>query len=105
MKKTEQRQINEIVEKAYPVIMAELRNTHGNYGAKQLRSCSATVLVTTNYFILRSYKTIVAAIDRNTGIMYDFLRMVYGYTATSAQHITKFGNDYKRVVTRRYYPV
>ena len=61
---------------------------------KRLRSCSAEVLETPSYFILRSYNTVVAVIDKQTGTTWDVLRMVYGYTATSAQHITKFTADY-----------
>ena len=61
---------------------------------KRLRSCSAEVLETPSFFILRSYNTVVAVIDKLTGNTWDVLRMVYGYTATSAQHITKFSNDY-----------
>ena len=61
---------------------------------KRLRSCSADVLETPNFFILRSYNTVVAVIDKLTGNTWDVLRMVYGYTATSAQHIAKFTADY-----------
>lgn len=43
---------------------------------------------------LRSYKTIIAVIDHETDTLYDFLRYVYGYTATSAHHIAKFNHDY-----------
>ena len=32
--------------------------------------------------------------NRYTGICYDVLRLVYGYTSTSAQHIAKFRHDY-----------
>ena len=61
---------------------------------KSLRRCSAQVLETPSYFILRSYNTVVAVIDKQTGYTWDVLRMVYGYTATSAQHIAKFSKDY-----------
>nr|DAW97106.1 MAG TPA: hypothetical protein [Caudoviricetes sp.] len=61
---------------------------------KRLRSCSAEVLETPNFFILRSYNTVVAVIDKMHRSTWDVLRMVYGYTATSAQHITKFTADY-----------
>ena len=61
---------------------------------KRLRSCSAEVLETPSFFILRSYNTVVAVVDKLTGSTYDVLRMVYGYTVTSAQHITKFSKDY-----------
>ena len=61
---------------------------------KRLRRCSAEVLETPTFFILRSYNTVVAVVDKRTGTTYDVLRMVYGYTATSAQHIAKFSADY-----------
>ena len=67
------------------------------YGVKrigQLRTCKASVYETKNWFILRSYRTFVAAIHKDTRIGYDFLRDVYGYTATSARHIRKFFDDY-----------
>ena len=70
-------------------------NTH------RLRSCSATVFDLVDdttgevlYHVLRSYNTIVAFIDPTTDTLYDVLRKVYGYTATSAQHIAKFSQDY-----------
>ena len=63
----------------------------------RLRYCSADVFATKNYFILRSYWTMVAVINRNSGEAADVLRGVYGYTATSAQHIRKFFQDYLAV--------
>ena len=97
MKKSEQNAINEKCEREYKDAMTELSHEICNaYGVdvKQLRTCSADVYTTTNYFILRSYNTIVAVINRNTDTLYDVLRIVYGYTATSAQHIAKFNQDY-----------
>ena len=64
-----------------------------NFG-KQLRSCSAYVLETENYYVLKSYNTIIACIDKENDSLYDFLRMVYGFTSTSAQHISKFNHEY-----------
>lgn len=68
---------------------------------KRLRSCSAEVAPVMDaetgelmYYVLRSYRTIVAAIDVSNDTLYDFLRYVYGYTSTSAQHISKFSHDY-----------
>lgn len=61
---------------------------------KRLRSSSAYVIETDNYYLLRSYNTIVAVIDKHNNICYDALRHVYGYTATSAHHISKFCADY-----------
>lgn len=60
-----------------------------------LRSCSADVWkLADGTILLRSYATFVAAITPE-GVGVDFLRYVYGYTATSAQHISKFFADYR----------
>ena len=61
---------------------------------KRLRTYSAYVCKLNRFYILKSYRTIVAVIDTEDDICYDFLRKVYGYTATSAQHISKFQLDY-----------
>ena len=66
----------------------------------KLRSCNATVENRITHIILRSYGTIVAVIDCDTGVCYDVLRVVYGYTATSAQHIAKFVKDYSIYITK-----
>ena len=76
----------------YAKAMAEYENAHESNG--RLRSCTAWVYETENYWILESYYTIVAVTSKHTGICYDVLRVVYGYTATSAQHIAKFAHDY-----------
>lgn len=61
---------------------------------KRLRSCTAWVFETEDYYILKSYETYVAVILKSADVMFDALRIVYGYTATSAQHIAKFAHDY-----------
>ena len=61
---------------------------------KRLRSCTAWVFETEDYYILKSYETYVAVILKSADVMFDALRIVYGYTATSAQHIAKFSHDY-----------
>lgn len=71
----------------------------------RLNHCSAYILETANYYVLRSYQTDIAIIDKRTGIMYDFLRFVYGYTATSAQHIAKFEKLYEPSARFTYYPL
>lgn len=60
----------------------------------RLRTCNAYVYETPSYYVLRSFNTVVAIIEKSTDTCYDFLRLVYGYTATSAQHIRKFDKDY-----------
>ena len=61
---------------------------------RRLRSCTAWVFETEDYYILKSYETYVAVILKSADVMFDALRIVYGYTATSAQHIAKFSHDY-----------
>ena len=91
MKKSEKLEINKIVDIAYNDLESDLE--HGMQYIGRLRTCSAEVWATDHYYILRSYNTIIACINCD-GICYDFLRKVYGYTATSAQHIAKFIHDY-----------
>lgn len=91
MKKEVQRMENEIVKSAMERMNEDLKNV---YDVKRLRSCSAEVLETQNFYILISYRTNIACIEKNTDTLYDYLRWVYGYTSTSAQHISKFKKDY-----------
>ena len=100
MKKSEQLAINEQVLNALTVLNGANVSTRTDLW-KQLRSCSAEVAPVIDaetgellYYVLRSYNTIVAATDVRTDTLYDFLRYVYGYTSTSAQHISKFDKDY-----------
>lgn len=62
----------------------------------RLCTCQAYVYETPSFYVLRSYNTVVAIIEKKTDTCYDFLRGVYGYTSTSAQHISKFDKDYGR---------
>ena len=93
MRKTEQLAINEEVKDYVARLNRELSSARK---IGQLRRCSADVYETENFYVLRSYGTIVACIDKNTDTLVDFLRLVYGYTATSAQHISKFWTDYSK---------
>ena len=81
-------------------IWDEMENTYLTW--KRFRTCNATYAETENFYILRSYKTIVAVVNKHTGICYDFLRAVYGYTATSAQHISKFYRDFGDTTRDKY---
>ena len=87
-----QEQVNEMCLDVYRKATDEYFN--GESKVKPLRRCAAEVYETPGYFLLRSYRTLVAVVDKRTGNTYDILRVVYGYTATSAQHIAKFSNDY-----------
>jgi hypothetical protein len=95
MSKKEQALINEKVMEMIDKYNEEV-NQNVFYNEKRLRTCQAYVYETPSFYVLRSYDTIVAIIDKSTDTCYDFLRLVYGYTNTSAQHIRKFGEEYGR---------
>lgn len=101
MKKSEQREINTKVEHAI-----ERYNSTTKQGdfkkICRLRTCKATVYESEHYLVLQSYNTVVAIIDKEDEALYDFSRYVYGYTATTAQHIAKFANDYGTSKSDRY---
>ena len=59
---------------------------------KRLFNCQAEYFTIDKYVYLKSYNTIVAVFDIDFMNLIDVLRYVYGYTATSAQHISKFYN-------------
>ena len=64
------------------------------YNYKRLRSCTAWVFETENYYVLKSYDTFIGCIDKRSNTFVDVLRKVYGYTSTSAHHLAKFRHDY-----------
>lgn len=63
---------------------------------ERLDYCQAWTYQTRGYSFLVSHETIVAFVDDNDN-MYDVLRLVYGYTSTSAKHISKFRNKFSHV--------
>lgn len=87
MSKNEQIIINAIVKDIFD-------NLPSVFGVTPIRlyTCSAWIYYIGRYTILKSYSTIIAVYDGEQDILYDGLRYVYGYTATSAQHIAKFKN-------------
>ena len=80
---------NMSVNEEYSSIKRELYETFVR-NLVRLDYCQAWYFETKHYIVLQSYSTIVAAISKDTNQGYDFLRKVYGYTATSAKHISKF---------------
>lgn len=108
MKKEEQKAINAVCEMMQEHAFQELQavNSENSYvypwyslksdSWKQLRSMSAHVLETEHYYFLCSYQTIIAFIVKETDECIDVLRLVYGYTATSAKHVSAFYHDYGR---------
>lgn len=106
-RKNEQLSINAICVEAWNKAKEQLGTEYNVY---RLRACTANVLETDDYYFLKSYNTVIAFIDKESDTLYDMLRYVYGYTATSAQHIAKFTHDYGKGLYRcnteyRYYDV
>ena len=107
MKKAEQIAINHDVLCALDYYNQELTATGDCH---RLYSCQAWWRDIINFrtgevvgAILISYNTMVAFTIN--GVMYDFLRYVYGYTATSAKHIAKFRNFTRPTTVYTYRPV
>ena len=72
---------------------------------RRLRTCTAEIFDVyeggiIRYTVLYSYDTLVAYYDHDSGVFCDILRVVYGYTNTSAQHIAKFKKDLGYIITR-----
>lgn len=55
----------------------------------RLYSCNAEIRECMGNLVLVSYGTPIAVYSED-GSLYDCLRVIYGYTATSAKHISKF---------------
>lgn len=66
----------------------------------RLYSCNAEILECMGVLVLVSYGTPIAIYTDDLSL-YDCLRVVYGYTATSSQHIFKF----KKWLAENNYPV
>ena len=97
-----QRIENQLVEQAW-----ERAKKVCNNGSKELNEverldhCQAWTYQTKGYSFLISYQTIVAFVD-DSGILYDVLRLVYGYTSTSAKHNSKFRNQFIHVASHTW---
>ena len=94
--------INNKVEELYNEYRHHFQPWADSTIVERLRTCTAHVYKDHNgYIVLRSYNTFVAFITPD-GDFVDILRLVYGYTATSSQHIGKFYNDYAGKCTNYY---
>ena len=71
----------------------------------RLNTCQAWTYQNGYFVVLISYNTEVACIDMRTGICYDYLRKVYVYTATSAQHIAKCMKKFGATKKVTYRPI
>lgn len=93
MKMCEQSIINDDVVQHFQCAYEDVQYG-GTQSIKRLRTCKAYVYETNHFYLLKSYSTFVACIDKVDNTLYDALRYAYDYTSTSAQHIAKFANDY-----------
>lgn len=102
-----QKQKQQIINSAIHLALNEFENNYSNMKkVARLRTCKASVYENGRYIVLISYTTTVAFIDKRERKAYDILRLVYGYTSTSAQHIAKFFSDYARGYEQyRYYDI
>lgn len=92
MKKQEQLSINNKIEVDMEKCKDEFCATPDNKMPPKIRlnHCHAWTQDFEGFTVLWSYNTAVAVYDKSTDTLYDVLRGVYGYTATSAKHIAKF---------------
>lgn len=98
MKKNEKVKVNTYIENVVNDINALMRTSDTPIKWVQLYHCTAETGAVGDWILLRSYSTIVAAYNFETDELFDFLRLVYGYTATSEHHIAKF-HSFCRSVT------
>ena len=100
MTKQEKKRINDVCISAWDVCKETIKKDILPR-VERLRTCQAHVEFYNDYIVLVSYSTPVAFID-DKGNLLDELRLVYGYTATSAQHIAKFKNEFSRYWSNSY---
>lgn len=74
--------------------MQEYMNNFDKLVKHKLRTCQAIVYETDNFYILQSFETLVAIIDKRDNVTIDMLRHVYHFTQRSAGQIAKFVHDY-----------
>lgn len=72
-------------------VVINLYEVFNNCGRRhRLYSCNAEIWEYKGFLALVSYGTPIALYTPDNATLYDCLRIVYGYTATSAKHICKF---------------
>ena len=91
----EQMRVNDICMNIYMDAMGQFHSGECVSDFERVDYCQAWTIETPDYVLLKSYNTIVAIYDKETNTVADVLRTVYGYTATSARHISKFKNTYR----------
>lgn len=102
MNKVLQRRVNTNSVKIFNTAMREYYAEQCKNGTvtkgKRLRSCSARVYETENFFLLQSYSTMIAAIRKRDWVCVNVMRHEYDFSdctgATSTQHFYKFVKDY-----------
>ena len=92
MKKQEQLSINSKIELDMYKYNEVFCNTPEDKMPPKIRlnHCQAWTQDFEGFTVLWSYRNAVAVYDKSTDTLYDILRAVYRYTASSAHHIAKF---------------
>lgn len=90
MKRWEQENINDVAMAIYADGMQQFHSDKAWRSLDRLDNCQAWIIQLDDFILLKSYNTVVAVFEKNTGFLADVLRVVYGYTTTSAKHIAKF---------------
>lgn len=96
MKKELQLKINTEVLNSWEHAKKVWNTIPDNATITQIDHCQCGYIIWGSYIFLVSYSTMVAYIQGD-GVLFDILRLVYGYTATSAKHIAKFRNKFHHV--------
>lgn len=94
MTKKEQLEVNDTALQLWHCAIKEYKKQVITCKVHKLRHCDAKVYETEHYYILQSFKTLVAAICKDTNEVTDVLRYVYGYTQCSGRQISYFFHDF-----------
>ena len=106
-KKIAQEAINNEVKLALSKYQDEISEAYSMNNWKQLYNCNATTIQTENLYILKSYNTIIAFIERSSNIAFYFIDIVYSgkERTTSRQHFSKFIKQYECMKSKMVYPM
>lgn len=91
MNKLEQYRMNHICNMIYDEVMVDLMVK--NYPFKRWYG-DLMVCETENWHVLQYRNDIVAAISKNSNVLYDFLRRFYPYSKSVNIYISKFGKTF-----------
>ena len=89
MLKENQKAINGICREREKAVSKELSSID-KIKWKQIDNCQAWYTETENYYILKSYETVIACISKNNSYCYNFMHYVFDFSCL------EFGNRYSK---------